>query len=197
MKRTLCIILALSMIACSMLVMSGCGVARSVLMFVVNDAKKAEYLSLFSDIYYSGGVEIETSFTSITKTEALGGTVTSKNESVTKETIINGNDKDKFAHRTVETVRSSVQMGDGEAQEETYVRSTGFSDGFMYLGHFITIILFTYVAIKEGNNCFILKDEITISNGIFQNIGWLKTFSPIIRKALQFNVHNRSGLAIV
>ena len=133
MKRTLCIILALSMIACSMLVMSGCGVARSVLMFVVNDAKKAEYLSLFSDIYYSGGVEIETSFTSITKTEALGGTVTSKNESVTKETIINGNDKDKFAHRTVETVRSSVQMGDREAQEETYVRSTGFSDGFMYI----------------------------------------------------------------
>ena len=133
MKRTLGIILALSLLASSMLLLSGCGVAGSAIMLFMNDAKKAEFLSALSDRYYSDGVEVKTTMISSTETEASGVTVTAETESITKETLINANDKEKFAHRVEETVKSVTRVGDNEAEEEDYKRTTGYADGFMYL----------------------------------------------------------------
>ncbi len=133
MKRTLSIILGLSMIAGSMLILSGCGVISPALMLFMNDAKKAEFLSALSDKYYSNDVEIETSMISSTETEASGVKVLAVTESITKETLINANDKEKFAHRVEETIKFVTRVGDNEAEEEGYKRTTGYADGFMYL----------------------------------------------------------------
>ncbi len=131
MKRTLSIILVLSMIAGSMLILSGCGDEHARAMKKMTDREKAKYLTDMSEAYYANGLVINDEVKLEAEGTLMGERMTyTVNQAITDTRVDNGDDE--LSHLNVEKGNYVMVYNDESINGYAYNMSSGYTNGQMF-----------------------------------------------------------------